>query len=377
MRAVPTNYTIAQYCKDMKDKDIIVNYQYQRSHQVWPEAARSFLIETILLDYRVPKLYLYQKTDLKSRKTHMEIVDGQQRSRAILDFYNDKLKLPKSSDEPEFAGKLYSELPEEYQRRFLDYSISADIFVSATDEEIRETFRRINSYMVPLNYEETRHAVYQGEFKWFIYRLSKTYEKNLYDMRVFTETNFIRMLDTKLYSEIIHAILYGINLIVAKELDALYDELDKSFPEEKEIEKRFEETMDFLLDLKEIHSTSLMKPYNFYCLFLAVSHIKMPIRVDRKIPGKGGRKDPPKKWQIPDFVSIYEPPRHYEYNRGIVVTNLSALAEAVEVAKDRDLEDYEGRFDEFVKATQKGTNSRANRTTRFKWFCRALQPEQL
>jgi hypothetical protein len=60
-----------------------VNRNYQRSDQVWPAIAKSYLIETILLGYPVPKLSLYQVLDLKSRKTSKEIVDGQQRSVTI------------------------------------------------------------------------------------------------------------------------------------------------------------------------------------------------------------------------------------------------------------------------------------------------------
>jgi len=111
-----TNYTIADYCAAMLRKEIIVNRDYQRSDKVWPPAARSFLIETILLNYSMPKLSLYQVTDVRSRKTYKEIVDGQQRSITILDFYNDKLRLSKLSGIPEAAGKLYSQLDSDYRQ---------------------------------------------------------------------------------------------------------------------------------------------------------------------------------------------------------------------------------------------------------------------
>ena len=42
----PTNMTIAEYCGAMERKDIIVNKTYQRSDKVWPDSARSFLIES-------------------------------------------------------------------------------------------------------------------------------------------------------------------------------------------------------------------------------------------------------------------------------------------------------------------------------------------
>ena len=62
-------YTVADYCQAMsRHREIIVNRDYQRSDKVWPPAAKSFLIETILLNYPIPKLFLFQKTDLRSRR---------------------------------------------------------------------------------------------------------------------------------------------------------------------------------------------------------------------------------------------------------------------------------------------------------------------
>lgn len=165
MRVTPGNFTIAEYCQQMKDSSIIVNHDYQRSEKVWPPAARSYLIETILLGFPIPKLALYQTTDLKTKRTTKEIVDGQQRSQTIFDFLQGSLRI---SGKGRFGGKTFAQLEEEEQQKFVDYSLTVDLFVSATSDEIRQVFRRMNSYTVPLNPQEKRHATHQGEFKWFI-----------------------------------------------------------------------------------------------------------------------------------------------------------------------------------------------------------------
>jgi hypothetical protein len=170
MEIVPTNYTVLDYCKELLSKQIQVNRDYQRSDTVWPEAARSFLIETIVLGYPVPKLSLFQKVDVRSKTAFKEIVDGQQRSGAVLAFDRDELRLTRGLETDGVAGRTYSELDEQYQSRFLNYRLALDLFVGATPETIREVFRRTNSYTVPLNPEEERHATYQGAFKWFIYK---------------------------------------------------------------------------------------------------------------------------------------------------------------------------------------------------------------
>ena len=363
MKIIPTNFTVADYCLAMERKEITVNRHYQRSPKVWPLAARAFLIETILLNYPMPKLCLDQKTDAKSRKPYKEIVDGQQRSLAILGFYNNEFPLSRSCDRKDIAGKKYHDLDDDNKQQFLDYSIPVDLITFSTPEEIRDIFRRINSYTVPLNPEEKRHAVYQGAFKWFIYNLSEKYDQNLSDMGVFTENQLVRMADMKLYSEIVHAFKYGITATGSSRLDMLYKEFDYSFPDENEIYKRFDEAMNFLLDMKEIHHGPLMNSYNIYSLILAFSYMKNPNEFDDNIKIMKDAKP---------FNMLYSATVPYEFKREIVVPNLTRLAEALE-----ETDNSQKEFKEFIDATTSTTHGQKNREIRFKWFCKALEPRLL
>jgi hypothetical protein len=50
MQVTPSKFTVAEYCQQMAENKIIVNREYQRSDKVWPPAAWSYLIETVLLN---------------------------------------------------------------------------------------------------------------------------------------------------------------------------------------------------------------------------------------------------------------------------------------------------------------------------------------
>lgn len=351
MHITPTNITVADYCQAMIRMDIIVNRDYQRSDKVWPPVAKSFLIETILLDFPIPKLFLFQKTDLRSRKTYKEIVDGQQRSQTILDFFEDKIRLSKSCEIEGAAGKRYSELDEEFQQTFLNYSLSVDLLAAASALDIRDAFRRMSAYTVPLNPEEKRHAIYQGELKWFVHKLSRRFDQILVDLGVLREKQLIRKADTKLYSEIIHALLNGITRTNSKALDKLYESRECEFQEAKEFAKKIEHAIDFILKITDIHRGPLMRPYNFYSLVLAIIHIKNPIK---------------------SFLPLYEPQTPYKYDSNIVFANLTILAETLE-----NPEDCREKFKDFVSATSTYTHLRENREKRFAWFCSALEPRLL
>ena len=184
-----TQDTIANYCNALRRDEVEVNRDYQRSDRVWPLAARQFLIETILLDYPIPKLSLHQVTDLKTKSSLRYVVDGQQRTRAIYDFFNNELRLANSTVIPDGAGKYLDDLDGGLQEQFLNYLLSLDLLQNALAVEVRDVFRRINAYTVPLNPEESRHARFQGPFKWFAYRVAADFGASLEAIGTFSKSN--------------------------------------------------------------------------------------------------------------------------------------------------------------------------------------------
>jgi hypothetical protein len=330
----------------MQAGSIIVNREYQRSSTVWPPNARSYLIDTILSGFPMPKVSLYQKTDLQSRKTIKEIVDGQQRSQAILDFFKDSLRITGPS---QFSGKRFSDLDEPDQQRFVEYQIDADLFISATDDEIRQMFRRINSYTVPLNPEEQRHATHQGKFKWFIVETTQKYAGTLKYIGVFSERHLSRMNDAKLLTEICLALENGIETYAKNKLDKIYKKNEKVFANEKWLSKNIDIAFEKILELESLHTGPLMRPANFYSLMLAIIHMYEHVSVfDLVFPNLIGRG-----------------------TLEVVETNLSLLATALEQ------DNPPVHLTEFVEACAEATNTKNNREKRFRWLCRAQGPELL
>ncbi|MEV0803396.1 DUF262 domain-containing protein [Kribbella sp. NPDC050281] len=345
--------TVSDYCAGLTNQGITVNREYQRSDKVWPLIAQSFLIETVLLSYPVPKLSLHQVTDVISRKTVKQVVDGQQRSRALLNFYNDDLRLSRSIDYAPAAGKKYSQLSEELQGQFLNYSLSIDLFVGASQDDVREVFRRMNLYTVPLNYEEQRHAVYQGEFKWFVHRVTRDYDDVFARIGLFPQKQLVRMQDTKLITDICHAYLNGIKTTSRTDLDKLYQSRDRDFPEQSDLDEKVRGAIDELLTYTDIQKTALMKPLHAYALILALIHTKEPCpSLESAYPMEGRARD--------------------------TFEGSSAALEALILALDNPddtYEEYDQDYDEFVDASTARTNVKSQRETRFAWFCAALTVE--
>jgi hypothetical protein len=345
MQTVASNISVAEYCELIGDRKIIANPDYQRSDKIWPPLAQSFLIETILLDYPMPKIALNQILDLRSRQVIREIVDGQQRSRAISNFFQGELRLSRAIELDDARGRTFDELDDALKSAFLTYAISYDLFTNTTPDEVREVFRRINLYQVPLNAEEQRNAIYQGAFKVFIYHLSRLYSGPLQLMGVMTNRQIVRAQDAKLFTEIMHACLNGITTTNKGSLDRIYKQKDKEFPEEVELQDAFTYAIDRLLAMPEIHRTRLMRPYQFYSLALAVMHLYRPLAMLQR------------------YFPLEFP---IDFDQESAVRNLSVLAEALEV------DEPPSSFMPFIDASASKTNVASQRISRFQWICTAL-----
>jgi len=352
LNTVSTDMTVADFCNAFTRREIVVNRDYQRSDKVWPDVAKSFLVETLILGYPMPKLSMHQITDVATRQTTKEIVDGQQRASTIVQFFKDELKLSNGLETERIAGKRLSDLDSDDQASFLDYAISMDLFIAAPPEEVREVFRRMNSYTVPLNPEEQRHAVYQGLFKWFIYHLARQYSPALVRMGGFSEKQIVRMNDAKLLTELSHALLNGITTTSKAKLDALYKDKDRDFPEERDLQVRLAASLDMIIGWEDIHSTRLMKPYHLYSLILAITHATEPVPALTSIVAGGtGLVD-----------------------RTDLLRNLSWLNEALDAGEDGAASRPYARF---VQASSSKTNTAGSRVERFESMFTAVTQEQL
>jgi hypothetical protein len=298
-------------------------------------------------------MWLHQRLEMPSRKVVKEIVDGQQRSKAILDFYQDKLRLAKSVLNDAFAGRVFSELDDEHQAQFLNYGLSFDIFVGATLEDVREVFRRMNSFTVPLNPEESRHATYQGPFKWFIHSLTREYDTAFRNAGVFNEKQLNRLADAKLLTEIAHALDNGISTTSKMSLDSIYKKYNVDFPKARQFDEMIRFGLDAILGSGDLRNTELMKPYNVYSLCLAFIQFsgRQIVAGDPNLPA----------------VRAFE--------RDEPLYNLSVLAAAVADDQgagtkiDPHFEDYSG----FIEATRERTNVSSQRRRRLEYFLAALK----
>lgn len=202
--------------------------KYQRN-SVWNDKAKSYLIDTIIRGFPIPPIFLRQRIDVKTKTIHREVIDGQQRLRAILDFIVDERITINRSTNPDFAGIKYSELSPDVQERILSYEILAVLVAEKDDSVIYDMFARLNSNNIILNRQELRNAKYWGEFKVFSYQMTSEIRDLLIDRNVFSDQQLSRMRDVEFVSSLIILMTEGIVDETPKYVDSIYNKYDKSF----------------------------------------------------------------------------------------------------------------------------------------------------
>ncbi|RWA99915.1 DUF262 domain-containing protein [Mesorhizobium sp.] len=347
MKANPSPMSVADYCHDFNNKKIIVNDDYQRNVGLWTAQARSFFIESILLEYPIPKLYLHAKLDLKSRQQIKEVVDGQQRTHALVSFFNNKQKLTSNIDTPELKGLNYNQLDDEWKSKFLGYSLPIDQFSGAPDDEVREAFRRMNANNVPLNDEEQRNAKFQGPFKWFIVQVADRYKSVLGSIGVFSRRDLIRMADLKLYADIVLTLDSGFQTIKGKQIDDLYKKYNGTFAPEATYSDILTSSIERFLEVDALQKPFLIKAHVFQTLILAIIDIKTP----GSIPGLN------------------------DAETEATINRIAALALPLDVllAGLADPDSYPAAS-EFVTAATQKTNVHSSRLIRFAYLRAAIAP---
>ena len=163
-------------------EEIETNPHYQRMGGVWTIEKRRLLIDSIINNYDLPKIYFHEFSRGKAKETGFKyaIIDGRQRLETIWQFMDDDLSL---SDDvsvhrdptANLNGLRYSDIAKEYPKLKIQFdSFVLPIISVRTDDDdvdlIEDMFSRLNE-AVPLNAAEKRNA-FGGEFVEAIRRVS-------------------------------------------------------------------------------------------------------------------------------------------------------------------------------------------------------------
>lgn len=340
-------YNISDFVEWESSSLLNMSPDFQR-RSVWSESAKSYLIDTILRGKPIPKILITQQ--LEETRNVRVVVDGQQRMRTILSFIKDDFKISRAHNQ-EFAGKRYSQLPNDIKKDYLKYEVGVDLLFDVEYEDVLDIFARLNTYSVKLNSQEQLNAKYLGYFKQAAYRLGYKYVGYWLDSGVLTKAQISRMAEATLSSDLLVALMGGVQ--TNKNISQYYK---KHEDDETQLlikaEEDFNTVMSYIGEIyrpSDLRNTNYRRIHLFYSLFTALSH------------GLFGLKN------------MEDEPRP-KVNKHMVGRIRSALDDLSSRYDEEDQEDSE--LVKFMDFSRRATTDTARRKFRAEYICRKIIENQ-
>lgn len=172
--SVPYNYDTKEYPIEVilskYDKGEIFVPSYQRDF-IWKPEQKSRFIESLFLGVPIMPIFVSVSGD----DAELEIIDGSQRIRTIVDYCQDRLKIQKLEKLTHLNGSYFSELPTSRQNKFKLRDIRFHVVTEQADTLIRaDIFNRVNTSSTRLSPSEKRKGAYQSPFYQFIIDTAKS-----------------------------------------------------------------------------------------------------------------------------------------------------------------------------------------------------------
>jgi Protein of unknown function DUF262 len=343
-------YSIADFVEWDKNGLIELSPDFQR-RSVWTDKAKSYLIDTILRGKPMPKIIISQK--LEGGKNVRVVVDGQQRLRAILSYYNGDFKISKAHHK-ELSKYTYSTLPDNLGKEFLMYELGVDLLFDIPYTEILDIFARINSYTVKLEPQEIFNAIYLGYFKQSIYTLGLRYVNYFIEGGVLTRSKVTRMAEAELSADLFVALLDKIQ--TNKGIESYYKKYEDDQANLEELENRFDKVMTYIGSIykaEELKNTNYSRAQLFYTLFTSIAHLLFGL------DGVGLNKEFNQKLSEKSIGKIR-----------VALDNVSAKYD--EIAENIDSPEYPKDFKDFINAARRGTTDTGARVLRTNFLCKKI-----
>jgi uncharacterized protein with ParB-like and HNH nuclease domain len=163
-----TPFSIFEYLRQLEKGKITIQPDFQRK-QVWNNAQKSKFIESIILNFPLPPIYLNE-----TKESSYIVIDGLQRSTALQQFYTGQYALTGIEALPKYNNYKFKDLPETLQSKFEDKKLTVFVLKPSTPMiVIYDLFNRINTGGTQLNRQEVRNCIFIGKSTQLLRELSE------------------------------------------------------------------------------------------------------------------------------------------------------------------------------------------------------------
>ena len=147
-RDYPIEFIVSLY----KDDSRIFAPDYQREESLWSVRQKSRFIESLILGYPIPLIFLADTAE-----GELEIIDGLQRISTLTEFINNDFELEDLKKLSKLNGCFFEDLPRSEMNRFGTKSLRIIVLKDTTPDDVRkDLFDRLNTSSLQANPSEIR-----------------------------------------------------------------------------------------------------------------------------------------------------------------------------------------------------------------------------
>ncbi|WP_243349590.1 DUF262 domain-containing protein [Parabacteroides sp. FAFU027] len=232
------------------DRNLIEMPDFQRKY-VWKPEQQCLFIESILLNFPLPPLYIN-----KDKNGKYMVVDGRQRITTLRRYLKNEFRLDGLKAIPSVNGKNFTELIEfnsDYQTKIEDKKLLVYLIQPSVPlEMVYDIFNRINTGGTQLERQEIRNCIYIGKATKFLKNLSaksifkEAIDYGISDDRAKDQEAILRYLSFRMFDYNINY-KYSMNDFVEDAMKHMNEKFsDEDFVKhELEFEKAMHYTLDF------------------------------------------------------------------------------------------------------------------------------------
>lgn len=254
---------------------------------VWKKQHKYHFIETILLNYPFPEIYIASsEIDVDSLEAKEIVVDGQQRLTSIRDYIKSEGDFKNQTIVSAFA-----DLTNEQKREFLNYYVSVRDLKDLKIDDIKEIFQRINHTEYSLNTVEKQNAQYgDGEFLLFCKQITDEDEITKQDTDIVLESSLRKFFvdfwsHTKVFDDNDNSRMLALQYVATLVTTYLepdyfhrntktlkyFAEFNDSFPKYEEVIDRFSTVIKFIYSLTLNSDSYLFRKPNLFTLIIELA----------------------------------------------------------------------------------------------------------
>lgn len=265
------NFQTVAWFNDLRNRDLLnLDPPYQR-RSVWNQRFKDYFVETVLLNYPAPAIFLYEDISPDGRSIY-HVVDGKQRLTSLFEFIDGHYPVAEDSVISKQRGRYFSSFEDDGKKTFWAYQFLVE-YVPKDDEKLIENiFDRINRNVAKLTSQELRHARLDGRFITAAETLSTWIQEVL-------PGNFPRlapqsrkqMKDVELVALLLLLSESGPKSYSQSDLDDAFTQRDEDWENEARVEMEFRAAIEYVRQVlennEELASTRLRNQTDFYSLY--------------------------------------------------------------------------------------------------------------